>query len=444
MRININITKTRFFAILGAFLLLAGSIFVYAYNSADSAVIGNPVIFGHSTDEVDWSRPINATVTADDFVVKGLKDWMIYNRNSETALFFSGSTPSGIGDIGWGSGWRVIGMYDFDGNGVSDVFWQHQTLDYFAMWYMQRTADGLSVSITRCQVLYSGTTWNNCAGRPTTVDTVAVPSYAAKRVVSINDFDRDGEPDLLLQVTSVSGGAEIWYGSHDGTKSTPNSNSDTYKYKLSGSTPVLITSNPVSSNYWYLTGAGNLDGDLQLELVWQGIGSEVVYWDINEAGSDHRTVSVAGSGYFPSVPYNVWKIGGILDFDSDGQTDFLWYSPSGGLVAYWHLVGKTYGYSEYLLNAATLAPISYAGIGSQNWVLRGMAYINSDDVPDILWEGQTSVGAWYLTRTTDAPQDHRIWFIPKSTTSPEWDPSKSIYFTSDGNVCSLAKAKCLV
>ncbi|HLC53655.1 MAG TPA: hypothetical protein VJK03_03860 [Candidatus Nanoarchaeia archaeon] len=149
MRININITKTRFFAILGAFLLLAGSIFVYAYNSADSAVIGNPVIFGHSTDEVDWSRPINATVTADDFVVKGLKDWMIYNRNSETALFFSGSTPSGIGDIGWGSGWRVIGMYDFDGNGVSDVFWQHQTLDYFAMWYMQRTADGLSVSITR-------------------------------------------------------------------------------------------------------------------------------------------------------------------------------------------------------------------------------------------------------------------------------------------------------
>ena len=48
MKLEVNITKKRFFAIFGAFLLLAGAIVVYAQGAAAP----NP---GHSADQIDFS-----------------------------------------------------------------------------------------------------------------------------------------------------------------------------------------------------------------------------------------------------------------------------------------------------------------------------------------------------------------------------------------------------
>ena len=63
MRITIDITKTRFFILLGTILLLGAGVFVYAYNS--NGLGGNAAVMGHSVDEVNWSQKIPENVHID-------------------------------------------------------------------------------------------------------------------------------------------------------------------------------------------------------------------------------------------------------------------------------------------------------------------------------------------------------------------------------------------
>lgn len=53
MEIRIDITKTRFFLVLGALLLASGMIFVQAYNT------NSPSNFGHTVGEINWNDPIS-------------------------------------------------------------------------------------------------------------------------------------------------------------------------------------------------------------------------------------------------------------------------------------------------------------------------------------------------------------------------------------------------
>jgi len=54
MKIELNLTKKRFFVLVGVILVLIGVFGVYAYNS----VYGNPAVMGHSADEleVNWDN----------------------------------------------------------------------------------------------------------------------------------------------------------------------------------------------------------------------------------------------------------------------------------------------------------------------------------------------------------------------------------------------------
>lgn len=64
-----NITKTRFFVLLGVVLLLAIVVVgVYAYNAAGTG--GVPNVIGHSVDEINWSQTIPAVI-ANQFCLGG-------------------------------------------------------------------------------------------------------------------------------------------------------------------------------------------------------------------------------------------------------------------------------------------------------------------------------------------------------------------------------------
>jgi len=52
MRLEVNVTKKRFFVILGAILLLSGMIVTYAYNADWASDPRDPVTYGHSPDEL--------------------------------------------------------------------------------------------------------------------------------------------------------------------------------------------------------------------------------------------------------------------------------------------------------------------------------------------------------------------------------------------------------
>ena len=53
MKLEINITKTKLFIILGAIFLTGGLIFVYAYSSNPTNDVTKPPVFGHSADETN-------------------------------------------------------------------------------------------------------------------------------------------------------------------------------------------------------------------------------------------------------------------------------------------------------------------------------------------------------------------------------------------------------
>src|SRR4030042_6912727 len=67
MRIEINVEKKYFFGLMLIGLIVIGVVGVYAYNSAGTG--GNPVNFGHSVDEMDWSKAISRNVTAAGFCI---------------------------------------------------------------------------------------------------------------------------------------------------------------------------------------------------------------------------------------------------------------------------------------------------------------------------------------------------------------------------------------
>ncbi|MDP3881753.1 MAG: hypothetical protein Q8Q31_02645 [Nanoarchaeota archaeon] len=51
MKLEVNITKTRFFSILGLILILAGAIATYAYTTTFDRTVAQAPTFGHSADE---------------------------------------------------------------------------------------------------------------------------------------------------------------------------------------------------------------------------------------------------------------------------------------------------------------------------------------------------------------------------------------------------------
>jgi hypothetical protein len=67
MKIDVDIEKKHFFGILLIGLITIGIAGVIAYNN--NAVGGNPANFGHSVDEVDWSKMIKGNISAEGICI---------------------------------------------------------------------------------------------------------------------------------------------------------------------------------------------------------------------------------------------------------------------------------------------------------------------------------------------------------------------------------------
>jgi HAMP domain-containing protein len=61
MKIEVKLNKKNVLIALFAVLVIVGAVGVIAFNLA--GIGGNPAQFGHSVDEMDWSKPIPADVS---------------------------------------------------------------------------------------------------------------------------------------------------------------------------------------------------------------------------------------------------------------------------------------------------------------------------------------------------------------------------------------------
>jgi hypothetical protein len=115
MNIEVNVTKKRFLFTILSFFVLAGAIFVFAYNDAFDNVASEAVSFGHSADELVVKMDDGSLATVQDLLssggVKGDLKYVNLTGHSTTAL--SQSYGTGTKDYDYS-------LSGFTGNGYDD------------------------------------------------------------------------------------------------------------------------------------------------------------------------------------------------------------------------------------------------------------------------------------------------------------------------------------
>jgi hypothetical protein len=103
--------------------------------------------------------------------------WLMNNAEATDLQLFEPARPSD-------ANWKVVGAGDFNGDGQTDLVWQHQD-GTIAVWFMNGTR------------LIEG---------KLTVPPNSGPDW---RVAGVADYDRDGKPDLLFQ--HLHGASAVWF-----------------------------------------------------------------------------------------------------------------------------------------------------------------------------------------------------------------------------------------
>jgi hypothetical protein len=208
--------------------------------------------------------------------------------------------------------WRIVGTADFNGDGRTDLLWQHD-LGYVAIWFMNGE--------------------RQIAGDLVTLRPISDRGW---RIVATGDVDGDGMPDILWQHTD--GPVAVWY-------------MDGWHYRFG---EVFVK---LSDRSWRVVGASDVNGDRRLDLVWHhATRGDVAAWFM--AG----TVVLDGVQVNESLTDTNWHIVAVTDLDRDGAPDLVWMNMSTGKLAAWMLDGAR------VRSGAVLNP---PGVADTNWKIVG-------------------------------------------------------------------------
>jgi len=250
------------------------------------------------------------------------------------------------------SNWTIVGYGDFDGNGTTDILWQHDTLGSLSVWYMSVDGSGNPVSVS--ESVYSG-------------------SITGWSIAGFGDFDGSGTQDILWQNTTT-GSLSIWYMSVDGSGN-----------------PVFVSKSAYSGSItgWSIAGYGDFDGSGTQDFLWQNTttGSlSIWYMSVDGAGNPAFTSKSAYSGYILG-----WSIAGFGDFDGSGTQDILWQNNATGSLSIWYMSVDGSGSPVFS------SKVAYAG-NISTWTIVQYSDYDANGTTDILWQNNASgsLQAWMM------------------------------------------------
>jgi hypothetical protein len=252
------------------------------------------------------------------------------------------------------SGWKIVGVGDFNGDGYPDILWRNSDDGTPAIWFLNGTNivqmtvlpnPGTSWKIVGvgdfngdgyADILWQATDatpsiWLMSGATPLTYATLANPGSGWK-IVGVGDFNGDGKADILWQYTDGTPG--MWL--------------------MNGTTPTTYATltNPGSSG-WKIVGVGDFNGDGRSDILWQYTDAIPGLWLMN------------GTSYISQVgltnPGAGWKIVGAGDFNGDGKSDILWQNSNDGTPAVWLMNGVTPIQMAPLRNPGTNWQVLLAG-----------------------------------------------------------------------------------
>lgn len=286
------------------------------------------------------SNSVFLNLTYSDFNRDGVSDILLQNSANNALYILNMSGANGIArwqDLysprGTGWHWKVVGMADFDSDGIQDILIQNSDNNALYIFNMNG-ADGFS----RGQSLFD-------PGR----------ARWPWKVVGIADFNRNGIADILLQNTDNNALQIVNMNGADGILKRH------IFFDMGG------TRWP-----WKVVGIGDFNGDGIQDIVLQNSDNNAIYI-MNMDG-------VGGMGYGRMLfdPANnrwPWKVVGVADFNSDGIPDILIQNQDNFAIHVFDTDG-----ADGILQKNVLfdPPFPWA------WKVVAITDFNKDGIPDIL------------------------------------------------------------
>jgi hypothetical protein len=205
-----------------------------------------------------------------------------------------------------GPEWVVVGTADFDKDGHADILWQHIGTGRLAVWYM--TGIQLRQGTLLTSLPLTGPGW---------------------RVVGLEDFHGDGEPDLLWQ--HVDGWLGLW--------------------RMQGLNLVnaaLLQDLPVAGREWRVAAVQDLNGDGQPDLLWQHQSGALAIWSMQGVQLGQAAM-IQGA----PLPGPHWQVVGTRPIE--GETELLWMDNRGALAT-WRLQGPVFRTGRLMTGLPVVPP----------------------------------------------------------------------------------------
>lgn len=183
----------------------------------------------------------------------------------------------------------------------------------------------------------------------------------------LGDVDRDGFADL------------VWHHRGDGRLAAWLMNR-TQRIEAVG-----FSLSQVADTDWVLAGAGDLDGDGNIDLVWRHADGRVAAWLMDRLQLREATLLS-----IPVVADADWRIQAVADMDSDGRADILWQHKSLGTVGVWFMNG---------LQVLAAEPVNGPVVADPNWRLVGLGVGVVTFATVLVWQNDADgrIGVWLIS-----------------------------------------------
>ena len=189
------------------------------------------------------------------------------------------------------------------------------------------------------------------------------PAPLGSRIVGTDDFDVDGNVDILWQRSS--GALEIWFMNHTNFLRAE-----------------LISPAPVLGPAWQAVGLGDFNHDNSTDILFRHNEGYLLVWYMKGKRFLRQQLLVNGE----AMPL-AWRVAAVADLDNDGQADIVWQKPNNSLVV-WYDPG------------ATATAVMLSNLPKADARLVGLNDLDQDGKLDFIWRfADGHFSAWSMKGT---------------------------------------------